>query len=461
MKQFSLPLIMCGTILALLLAACTQQPGSFGFYSDRVAQLDGILSRMAADETFSGSVLIAQDGEVLLNRGYGSADREQGISNTPQTRFLIGSVTKQFTAMAILILQSQGRLNVQDPICRYIEDCPTAWKDITIHHLLTHTSGITFMVGNSGSLPITPAGLLALFKDSPLDFQPGERFNYSNCGYWVLGYIIEQVSGQSYEDFIQQAIFEPLDMHDSGYNQDASGLAVGYKDQYTIAAPTEESDSSFSYSAGALYSTVEDLYRWDQALYTDQLIPQDLLDQMFAPQISMYPDVVGSMVYGYGWFVLDDLGRQLVWHGGAIEGFRSVIFRYPDERITIIILSNQEDSSDTMYFIFRSLIHGMIAIETEDGTMITYAGPLEAQAGGELLATFMVTDPSGHPAKGLLVGTLDEPPADSAAIRTSALLSTDGMLTLFLPVDIPAGPSSLYCIFKGVEYKVTSITISP
>jgi hypothetical protein len=114
-----------------------------------------------------------------------------------------------------------------------------------------------------------------------------------------------------------------------------------------------------------------------------------------------------------------------------------------------------------MYFFWRFLIYEMIAIETEDGTTITYAGPLEAQAGGELLATFMVTDPSGHPAKGLLVGTLGEPPADSAAIRTSALLSTDGMLTLFLPVDIPAGPSSLYCIFKGVEYKVARITISP
>jgi CubicO group peptidase (beta-lactamase class C family) len=190
-------------VIVLLLPACARQPGSFGPDPDRVARLDEILSRMAADETFSGSVLITQDGEVLLSRGYGSADRELGISNTPQTRFRLGSVTKQFTAMAILILQSQGRLNVQDPICSYIEDCPAAWEDITIHHLLTHTSGITYMVGNSGSLPITPAELIALFKESPLDFQPGEGFSYSNCGYWVLGTIIEQVSGQSYEDFIQ------------------------------------------------------------------------------------------------------------------------------------------------------------------------------------------------------------------------------------------------------------------
>jgi CubicO group peptidase (beta-lactamase class C family) len=448
-------------VIVLLLPACVRQPGSLGFDPDRVAQLDEILSRMAVDETFSGSILIAQDGEVLLSRGYGSADRELSISNTPQTRFRLGSITKQFTAMAILILQSQGRLNVQDPICRTIEDCPAAWEDITIHHLLTHTSGITPMVGNSGSLPITPDELIALIKDSPLDFQPGERFSYSNCGYWVLGYIIEQVSGQSYKDFIQQAIFEPLEMHDSGYDQDARGLAVGYKDQYTIATPSGVSDSSFAYSAGALYSTVEDLYRWDQALYTDKLIPRELLDQMFAPLINLSPDVVGSAAYGYGWIVQGDLGRQLVWHGGAIDGFRSSIIRYPDERITIILLSNQEDSPDTMYFSWRSLIFEMIAIETEDGTTITYAGPLEAQAGGELQVTFMVTDPSGQPAQGLLVGTLGEPPADSAAIRTSAPLSTDGTLTLFLSVDIPTGTTSLYCFYKGVEYKVTSITISP
>jgi CubicO group peptidase (beta-lactamase class C family) len=182
---------------------------------------------------------------------------------------------------------------------------------------------------------------------------------------------------------------------------------------------------------------------------------------MFAPLINLSPDVVGSAAYGYGWIVQDDLGRQLVWHGGAIDGFRSSIIRYPDERITIILLSNQEDSPDTMYFSWRSLIFEMIAIEAEDGTTITYAGPLEAQAGGELQVTFMVTDPSGQPAQGLLVGTLGEPPADSAAIRTSAPLSTDGTLTLFLPVDIPTGTTSLYCFYKGVEYKVTSITISP
>jgi CubicO group peptidase (beta-lactamase class C family) len=308
--------------------------------------------------------------------------------------------------------------------------------------------------------PITPRELLDRFEDTPLDFQPGERISYSNCGYWVLGTIIEQVSGQSYEAFVQQWVLEPLGMHDSGFDQDANGLAVGYIDQNT-ARPAQVIESSFLYSAGALYSTVEDLYRWDQALYTEQLISRELLDQMFAPRVSLYPDAVGSVAYGYGWLVLDHLGRQVVFHGGAIDGFRSWIFRYPDDRITIILLSNQEDSQETIRFAWRFLNYETIAIETEDGTTITYAGPLEVQAGGRLSASFMVTDSSGQPAQGLFVGTLGESPTDSAAVRTSALLTTDGIGELVWPVDLPAGTARLYCRYRGVDYEVARITISP
>jgi CubicO group peptidase (beta-lactamase class C family) len=429
---------------------------------DKIARVDAWLSQTGADGTFSGSVLIAEKGQILLNRGYGLADREQKTPNSPQTRFYIGSVSKQFTAMAILMLQSQGRLNVQDLICKYIEDCPAAWKDITIHHLLVHTSGMIVMPTDSSypENPITPRQLLERFKDAPLDFQPGERISYSNCGYWVLGYIIEHVSGQTYKDFIQQWIFEPLDMHDSGYDRDARSLAVGYVDQNT-AAPAKVIESSFLYSAGALYSTVEDLYRWDKALYTDQLISQELLEKMFTPQVSLYPEATGSVAYGYGWIVLDNLGRQMVGHGGALDGFRAWLFRYPADRITIILLSNQEDSQDTLLFYWRSLIYETIAIEAEDGTTITYAGPLEVQAGGRLSASFMITSPSGQPSRGLLEGTLGESPTDSAAVRASARLTTDGIIELVWPANLPAGTTRLYCRFGGVDYEVSRITISP
>jgi len=182
---------------------------------------------------------------------------------------------------------------------------------------------------------------------------------------------------------------------------------------------------------------------------------------MFAPRISLYPDVVGSVEYGYGWFVLDHLGRRAVGHGGAIDGFRAWIFRYPDDRITIIVLSNQEDGDYTMHFAWRFLIYETMAIETEDGATITYAGPLEAKVGGSLSASFMITDPSGQPAQGLLEGTLGKSPKDSAAVRTSARLNTDGIVELDWLTNLPAGTTRLYCKFDGVEYEVTRITISP
>jgi hypothetical protein len=159
--------------------------------------------------------------------------------------------------------------------------------------------------------------------------------------------------------------------------------------------------------------------------------------------------------------ILDHLGRRMVWHGGALDGFRAGLFRYPDDRITIILLSNQEDSQDTMLFSWRFLIYETIAIETEDGATMTYAGPLEVQAGGRLSASFMVTDPSGQPAQGLLVGTLGESPTDSAAVRTSARLTTDGIVELVWPANLPAGTTRLYCRFGGVDYEVARITISP
>ena len=349
MKQFSLPLMMCGAILALLLLpACTRQHESFGLDPDRVAQLDEILSRMAADETFSGSVLIAQDGEVLLSRGYGLADRAQGTPNTPQTRFRLGSITKQFTAMAILILQSQGKLTVQDPICVYIPGCYAAWEDITIYHLLTHTSGLSSRLWPAlvradriAATSSRPVQTLALFQDLPLDSQSGEQFTYNNAGYVLLAYIIEQVSGQSYEAFLQQAIFTPLGMNNTGYEHSSSGLAVGYADAHSTAPQLPFASMSISDGSGLVYSTVEDLFLWDQALYTERLLPRAELDRMFAPIIQ--ETNFAGFAYGYGWYVGEDQGRAVVGHGGNIEGFATLIIRYPEDQITLIVLMNQAD----------------------------------------------------------------------------------------------------------------------
>ncbi len=310
---------------------------------DNVAEeIDAYLNFLVEANSFSGAVLVAQHSQILLSKGYGLANRAQGVLNTPQTRFHICSITKQFTAMGVLILQDQAKLSVNDPICGFLPECPSAWEGITIHHLLTHTSGILDFVDlpdyeSSKSLPTTPIQLIARFRDKPLQFDPGMRWQYSNSGYIILGYIIEQVSGQEYGAFIQDNIFDALRMNNSGYGYNLDVLATGYTGTGNNWSEAEYIDESVPYAAGALYSTVEDMYRWDQALHTGQLIKQESLDAIFTPY-------AGSPIgdYGYGWFITNKHHRRVVRHGGGGDGFITVIERYPDDRVTLILLSNRE-----------------------------------------------------------------------------------------------------------------------
>jgi CubicO group peptidase (beta-lactamase class C family) len=319
---------------------------------EAVSQVDVLLTQMAGDSTFSGSVLIAQDGVVFLSKGYGLEDRAQGIPNTPQTRFHLGSITKQFTAMGILILESQGKLSVQDPICNFIADCPKEWQDVTIHHLLTHTSGFSSMqsswldtaiqTATSGpAAPAEQAGYLGVTIRWFLDARPGEQYDYSNFGYYLLAHIIEQVSGQSYADFLNQAIFTPLNMHNSGYPDSSSGVASIYPDSETR---TGEQLGPYPVPDGAsnLYSTCEDLLLWDQALYTDQLLPQTTLERIYERYVPKSDDFP-LFGYGYGWLVTKILGRPLVGGagGGPDSAFTTIYIRLPVDGLTLIVLTNQ------------------------------------------------------------------------------------------------------------------------
>jgi len=335
------------------------------------SKIDKTLNFLTERESFTGSVLVARNGEVLLSQGYGLADLGKNLPNTPQTKYRIGSLTKQFTAMAILMLQAQNKLKIQDPICRFIPECPATWQDITIHHLLTHTSGITDFIGfpdydTTKSTPSSPLQTIARFQDSPLDFQPGKNWSYSNSGYILLGYIIEQASGQSYEMFLQQNIFEPLQMKNTGYDHNNGSLATGYTGFYDHWEKADYIDMTIPYAAGGLYSTVEDLYRWDQVLYTEQLIPRGLLHLMFTAQART---PISSLSYGYGWFVGKMNNHQVVSHGDGIlnsaagsrsytsnsgngpqgnndiEGFAAEIRRYTNDKVTIIILSNRDTTN--------------------------------------------------------------------------------------------------------------------
>jgi CubicO group peptidase (beta-lactamase class C family) len=290
------------------------------------AYIDATLRGLAAAGDFSGAVLVAGRDGVVLSQGYGLADREEGRPNTPTTRFRLGSLTKQLTAMAVLVLQQQGRLDVGDPICSYLPDCPAAWQPITIHQLLSHTSGIPDLTRfpdfeATKQTPSPPGATIARFANRPLAFQPGTQWDYSNSNYIVLGAIVERASGQPYAEFMQQAIFEPLGMRDSGYETGQSGLAVGYANR-----------------SGA---RVEDLYRWDRALAASRLVPAALQDQMFTAHAAI-PGSDGTG-YGYGWEIGQESGHRYQAHAGGIEGFSSFIVRYPDDQVTVIMLGNQQD----------------------------------------------------------------------------------------------------------------------
>jgi CubicO group peptidase (beta-lactamase class C family) len=264
------------------------------------------------------------------------ANAAAGAPNTTRTRFRLASLTKMFTAMAIMQLAAQHKLDVDDSICAYLDDCPSAWRAIAIHHLLTHTSGIPtytdFADYDATQMQAaTPSQLIARFRDLPLLFAPGTSYSYANSDYVLLGLIVERASGKTYAAFLREQIFEPLQMRDSGVEGSAGptdGQAIGYE---SPGVPSPALDPSTLFAAGDLYSTVEDLYRWDQALYTDRLLPRALLDTMFTPTLGGY---------GYGWQIAQAGGPRTLRHPGRMDGFETYLARYPDDRLTVIVLSN-------------------------------------------------------------------------------------------------------------------------
>ena len=313
---------------------------------------------MVKEHLFNGSALAAQNGHVILSQGYGLADQEKKNPNTGQTKFRIAQNTWQFTAMAIMMLQEQGKLHVQDKICTYLTDCPEAWQPITLHQLLTHTSGIpdgsdSFYTRDfTSSVPLEQ--MIADAKTKPLDSQLGEKFSYDNMGYILLGKIIEAVSGQKYEAFLQKNIFKPLQMSNTGYDPNRDDVAAGYRfnDNQAVADPI---NWWLAFSSAGLYSTVEDLYRWDQALHTSKLVPQQVLDTVFKSQVT---DSNG-WGYGYGWSIAPIGQQRIIQHYAGIDGFSTAIKRYPDDRATIIIQMYMQDiDPDTISNSFEKKLFG-------------------------------------------------------------------------------------------------------
>jgi CubicO group peptidase (beta-lactamase class C family) len=335
------------TLLGLFLL-CVQVSAAQTPTAKRLAaKVDEYMNAAVKFEKFSGRILIARDGLPVVTRSYGMANYELKVPNTPKTIFQLGSVSKQFTAMAIMQLQERGKLKVSDSICKYLEDCPAAWQPITIRHLLTHTSGIV----NFSALadwderisvsPYTRAGFVKEFRNLPLEFVPGEKFTYSNSGYYLLGLIIERTSGKSYREFLGENIFAPLGMKSSTYNEHPAlvpNRATGYYwelDSF-ISAPNE--NLALSFASSGIYSTVEDLLLWDQALYTEKLVSGKSLEEIFTP---FRED------HGYGWIINKKFDRKMISHAGRHNGYKAYIARFPDERVTVLVQGNSDRANAT------------------------------------------------------------------------------------------------------------------
>ena len=293
-------------------------------------QIDALLSAYNQKRQFNGSALVAEKGNVILKKGYGMANMEWQVPNTPDTKFRLGSITKQFTSMVIMQLANEGKISLDQKITTYLPDYRKDTGDkVTVRNLLSHTSGIpsyTSLPGffeNQSRDPYAVADFVKKYTSGDLEFEPGSQFSYDNSGYFLLGAIIERVTGKTYEDALRERIFDPLGMSDSGYDRSARVIpkrAAGY----VLATNGYENapylDMSIPYAAGSLYSTVEDLYKWDRALYTDKLLPANLKKTMFTPVLHDY---------AFGWSIstmkLDDSKTEVptIGHGGGINGFNT------------------------------------------------------------------------------------------------------------------------------------------
>lgn len=326
-------------------------------YGHLKRQLDAYFTQQMEDGALSGSVLVAKDGKILLKKGYGMADYEEGKANNPETIFAIGSMSKAFTAMSIMMLEERGLLDVNETIDQYLPWFPNG-DLITIHQLMNHTSGLYLYVNNMDS-PLWenenyskfhyPDDLLQYFMYEPLGFVPGSQWEYCNSAFVVLGVIIEELSGMTYGDFLEANIFKPLGMKHTFYDPYEIAFqnkrATGYDDISTYPPiPPLDFHDSIAYSAGGIYTTIKDLYKWDQALNTDRLVSYDSLARLFTP---------GLEDYGYGWWIqnLENNGlmHKHIWHAGAYLGFHSQISRFVDDNITVIILSNTTAPNENFY----------------------------------------------------------------------------------------------------------------
>lgn len=312
---------------------------------DKFQKIDGLINKYHEYGQFSGAVLVAENGNVIYKNGMGFANVEWEIANAPDAKYRLGSITKQFTSMLIMQLVEEGKINLEGKLSDYL---PYYRKDVgekvTIHQLLNHTSGIpsytdlpTFMKDEVRN-PYRVKEVIEKFCSGDLEFEPGSKWKYDNSGYFILGAVIEEVTGKPYEAVLKENILDPLGMNSTGYDHSEEIIkkrASGYHKAGPRIINAPYMDMSLPYAAGSLYSTAEDLYLWDQALYTDKLVSNESKEKIFRPYMNNY---------GYGWGIREqEFGgekKKVISHSGGIFGFNTLILRYTDDKNLIVLLCN-------------------------------------------------------------------------------------------------------------------------
>ncbi len=373
----------------------------------KAAQIDRLMFRYTEEGYFTGAVLVSEQGKVLFKKGYGLANREWSIPNAPDTRFRLGSITKQFTSMLVMQQVQKGTIKLDAHLSDYL---PYYRKDtgsrITIHQLLNHTSGIPsytsdpkFFATESRN-PYKPDEFIKKFCSGDLQFEPGSQYRYNNSGYFILGAILERITGKPYDVLLKQDILDPLGLKDTGYDHSSVVLArraSGYEPGLDGPINAPYLDMSLPYAAGALYSTVEDLFLWDQALYTDKLLRADLKEKLFTP---------GMSSYGYGWRITQlpqdepGGGGTLIEHSGGINGFNTIEQRFVRDRALIVVLSNTPAGDvGEMARGIRSILYGREPPALKRSLLLTL-GPTIARRGVEAAvaqyAELKRTAPNGY-----------------------------------------------------------------
>jgi CubicO group peptidase (beta-lactamase class C family) len=312
---------------------------------DLTKKIDAVMSDVYKPDQPGAAIIVRKNGQTVFRKGYGMADIELQVPVEPNMVFRLGSITKQFTAVSILMLVQEGKLGLQDEITKFLPDYPTQGRKITVEHLLTHTSGIQSYTDLPEWLSLwrkdfTLKELIDLFKEKPMQFEPGERWAYNNSGYILLGAVIEKISGLTYEEFVDNRIFKPLGMKGSTYGSTERIIlrrVPGYQMGKGGFVNAPYLSMTQPYAAGSLLSTVDDLAIWSDAVFSGKLIKKEWLDKAFAPCKLKNGESSG---YGYGWFTADFGGHRSIEHGGGINGFTSYAMTFPEDGIYLAILTN-------------------------------------------------------------------------------------------------------------------------